>query len=142
MLKKVLVAIDESDRSAQVVSGLHQLVLTSETTVILAHVIPTTVESLDIASDRPVTELEDLSSAHLEQLKAYQMSLACPSQLEVVSGDPAEEIIRLAHIYQADLVVMGSRGLTGLDRVLQGSVSSQVVVEAPCSVLVIKNELN
>jgi nucleotide-binding universal stress UspA family protein len=142
MLKKVLVAIDESDRSGQVVNGLHQLALLSETIVILAHVVPMTVEGLDIASDRPPTELADLSSVHLEQLKTYQASLACQSQLEVVSGDPAEETVRLAHIHHVDLIVVGSRGLTGFERVLQGSVSSQVLVEAPCSVLVIKNEFD
>lgn len=142
MLKKILVAIDESDQSGQVIHGLHQLALLSETVVILAHVVSTTAAGLDIASDRPPTELADLSSVHLEQLQTYQKSLACQSQLEVVSGDPAEEIVRLAHIHHVDLVVMGSRGLTGFDRVLQGSVSSQVVVEAPCSVLVIKNELD
>jgi nucleotide-binding universal stress UspA family protein len=36
--------------------------------------------------------------------------------------------------------VIGSRGLTGLQRILEGSVSSQVVADAPCSVLVIKSD--
>jgi nucleotide-binding universal stress UspA family protein len=56
----------------------------------------------------------------------------------MVTGDPSEEIIRLANIYQADLIVIGSRGLTGMNRILQGSVSSQVVENAHCSVLVVK----
>jgi nucleotide-binding universal stress UspA family protein len=53
-------------------------------------------------------------------------------------GNPAEEIIRLASIYEADLIVLGSRGLTGVNRILKGSVSSQVVSEAPCTVMVVK----
>lgn len=60
------------------------------------------------------------------------------SHLELVNGDPAEEIIRLANIHKADLIVIGSRGLTGMTRIVQGSVSSQVVEEAHCSVLVVK----
>ena len=53
-------------------------------------------------------------------------------------GDPSEEIIRLSHIYSADLIVIGSRGLKGINRILKGSVSSQVVADAVCSVLVVK----
>jgi nucleotide-binding universal stress UspA family protein len=60
------------------------------------------------------------------------------SEIELVTGDPAEEIIRLANIYKADLIVIGSRGLTGMNRIVQGSVSGQVVEEAHCSVFVVK----
>ena len=55
-----------------------------------------------------------------------------------MSGDPAEEILRLANIYEADLIAIGCRGLTGLKRILEGSVSAEVVAEAPCSVLVVR----
>ncbi len=56
----------------------------------------------------------------------------------MVTGAPAEEIIRLANIYKTDLIIIGSRGLIGMKRIVQGSVSSQVVEEANCSVLVVK----
>ena len=55
-----------------------------------------------------------------------------------VTGDPTEEIVRLSNIYNADLIVIGSRGLKGINRILQGSISSQVVAEANCSVFVVK----
>lgn len=51
-------------------------------------------------------------------------------------GDPAEEILRHARGY--DLIVMGSRGLSGLKRILLGSVSGHVLDRAPCSVLVVR----
>ncbi|NJM40450.1 MAG: universal stress protein, partial [Anaerolineae bacterium] len=73
-----------------------------------------------------------------QRLQAHQAQLTCPSELEVVAGDPAEEIVRLANIHQADLIVIGNRGLTGVNRILQGSVSSQVVGDAHCSVMVVK----
>ncbi|HEY9650816.1 MAG TPA: universal stress protein, partial [Coleofasciculaceae cyanobacterium] len=75
-----------------------------------------------------------------KQLQSYQAQLPCESEIEIVMGEPAAEIIRLAHIYQANLIVIGTRGLTGLKRILEGSVSSQVVTDAPCSVLVVKPE--
>lgn len=138
MLRRVLVAIDESDLSERVIQALNQLQLPDEAELLLAHVIVPLNDAPDVVSDRPVVEVEDRSEASLEKLQAYQTQFPYPSTLEVVMGDPAEELIRLAHIHQADLIVMGCRGLKGLNRVLKGSVSSQVVEGAPCSVLVIK----
>ncbi len=53
-------------------------------------------------------------------------------------GHEAEEILKAAKRTRADLVVMGSRGLTGLRRFLLGSVSNEVTRHAPCSVLVVR----
>ncbi|MFO5527272.1 MAG: universal stress protein, partial [Cuspidothrix sp.] len=50
-------------------------------------------------------------------------------------------IICLANIYKAELILIGSRGLTGMKRIVQGSVSSQVMEEANCSVLVVKPKI-
>ncbi len=48
------------------------------------------------------------------------------------NGAPAEEILRAAERHRADLIVMGSKRLTGLDRYLLGSVSRKVARYAPC----------
>jgi nucleotide-binding universal stress UspA family protein len=138
MLKKILVALDSSELSEQVIQTVQQLQLQPEAKAVLAHVIVNLGADPDVAADRPGAETEEISHQQLEHLQAYQASLPCKSELEIVTGDPAEEIIRLANIHQADLIVLGSRGLTGIDRILQGSVSSQVVAEAQCSVLVVK----
>lgn len=53
-------------------------------------------------------------------------------------GEPAEEIVRLARELPCDLIVMGTHGRTGLDRLLLGSVAEQVVRHAPCPVLTVK----
>jgi len=52
-------------------------------------------------------------------------------------GDPAEEIVRASAELDADLVVIGSRGRTGLTRLVLGSVARQVVRHAAASVLVV-----
>lgn len=94
---------------------------------------------MELPVDRPHPESTATSYLQVEkQLQSYQNRLAVPSEIELVTGDPAEEIIRLANIHKANLIVIGSRGLTGLNRIVQGSVSSQVVEESPCSVLVVK----
>lgn len=139
VLKTVLVALDSSPLTEQVVGALEQLQLQPTTQVILAHVIHSVTSDFERVADRPSTISEEIPYRHIEkQLETYQGQLSCPTQLEIVTGEPAEEIIRLANIHKAELIVIGSRGLTGLNRILQGSVSSQVVSEAPCSVFVVK----
>jgi nucleotide-binding universal stress UspA family protein len=138
VLRKILVALDSSELSEQVVQMVKQLHLVPETTVVIAHVLVNLGANPDVAVDRPQADIEEIPYQSLEKLQVYQASLPCKSELEIVMGDPAEEIVRLANIHQADLIIIGSRGLTGMNRILQGSVSSQVVAEAHCSVLVVK----
>ena len=141
MLKTIVVALDASELSERVIQTLHELHLQPATKIILAHVISPPESNLEIVADRPHVDTEVVSYRHIEkQLQSYQANLPGESELEIVTGDPAEEIIRLANIYHADLIIIGSRGLTGVKRILQGSVSSQVVEDASCSVLVVKPE--
>jgi nucleotide-binding universal stress UspA family protein len=56
----------------------------------------------------------------------------------VVDGDPRQVLVDAALEERADLLVVGSRGRTGLARLLLGSVASHVATHAPCSVLVVR----
>jgi len=59
-------------------------------------------------------------------------------EAEVAAGQPAETIVRVARERNADLVVMGTHGRTGLQHVLLGSVAEKVVRLAPCPVLTVR----
>jgi universal stress protein A len=54
-------------------------------------------------------------------------------------GAPASEISELAHALGVDLIVMGTRGLSGLEHVLLGSVAERTIRRAPCPVLTVKH---
>jgi nucleotide-binding universal stress UspA family protein len=56
----------------------------------------------------------------------------------VVAGPPFKQIIRYAREHRADLIVMGTQGLSGLDRLIMGSTAERVVRMAPCPVLSIR----
>ncbi|MBU6423181.1 MAG: universal stress protein, partial [Chloroflexi bacterium] len=58
---------------------------------------------------------------------------------ESAVGDPAREIVNAAGRAESDVIVMGSRGRTGLERLLLGSVARNVLTHAPCSVLVVRH---
>ncbi|MDJ0731634.1 MAG: universal stress protein [Crocosphaera sp.] len=60
------------------------------------------------------------------------------AEWECLMGNPSSSIIKLAKNWQADLIIMGHRGLTGLSEMFLGSVSNYVVHHAPCTVLLIQ----
>jgi nucleotide-binding universal stress UspA family protein len=139
VFNRVLVALDSSEQSDYVIQCVLQIKLESSATVILCHVIELSETNLEQPADLPSIDPELGQFRHIEKaLQGYQAELPCQTELEIVMGDPTEEIIRLANIYKADLIVLGSRGLTGVNRILKGSVGSQVVSESPCSVMVVK----
>jgi len=56
----------------------------------------------------------------------------------VRDGDPAHEIVEYARTQATGLLVLGTRGHTGLKRLLLGSVARNVLLQAPCSVLIVR----
>ncbi|MBC8134821.1 MAG: universal stress protein [Fibrella sp.] len=58
---------------------------------------------------------------------------------EVLYGDPVTELINLAEADRAGLIVVGSRGLSGVERFIIGSVSDRLLWHAPCSVLIVRS---
>jgi len=59
-----------------------------------------------------------------------------PDHCHICSGRPFEEICKLSHEIDADLIILGSRGYSGLKRVLLGSTAERVIRFASCPVLV------
>jgi nucleotide-binding universal stress UspA family protein len=141
VLKTILVALDCSDGSQAVIQALDLVTIHPQTKIILAHILPSLVVDSEIAADRPYQSPESLYQLAQKQLQDYQAQIP-NSAIEIASGDASDEIIRRANIYQADLIIIGTRGLKGVDRAIAGSVSSQVVAESSCSVLVIKSDRN
>jgi nucleotide-binding universal stress UspA family protein len=73
----------------------------------------------------------------LSELKPSDPRVSCEYLL--VRGLPATEIVRLADERQAEMIVMGTHGRTGLGRLLMGSVAEAVVRRAKCPVLTVKS---
>jgi nucleotide-binding universal stress UspA family protein len=77
-----------------------------------------------------------------ERLREYQAPTA-PGTLEyrLEQGDPAVEVVRIAELLPADLVVLGTHGRTGVSRLIMGSVAEEIVRAAPCPVLTVRAPL-
>lgn len=85
------------------------------------------------AAERRATETE------CEAVAARLRQAGFAATAEVRQGDAAHEIVLSARQHEADLIVVGTRGQTGLRRLILGSVARNVLLHAPCSVLVVRD---
>ena len=76
-------------------------------------------------------ELVERVAAELE-FRGFHPSVTTPD------ADPKHAIVEAAQEWPADLIVIGSHGRRGLDRLLLGSVAESVVRHAPCSVSIVR----
>jgi nucleotide-binding universal stress UspA family protein len=149
---KVLLATDGSPDAWKAVDVLKKLGLPPGSTAMILHVIRKHVYETARFVDRAgksQTEFAksakdlcgDRSSAGVRLLKDTRDALASLSlniEERIALGHETQEILKAARQKKADLVIMGSKGLTGLRRFLMGSVALMVSQHAPCSVLVVR----
>jgi nucleotide-binding universal stress UspA family protein len=81
--------------------------------------------------------VERMMNAAKDKLQSAGLTISC----EVLRGAPSQRLLDAAVDWQADCIVMGARGLTGIERFLIGSVSSDVAVRANCSVEVVRSNM-
>jgi len=82
-------------------------------------------------------EIKDRSTELAERTAGWLREQGLAAEATVRDGEPGPAIVEEAKEWGADLVVVGSRGHTGLRRMLAGSVSQYVVDHAPCPVEVV-----
>jgi nucleotide-binding universal stress UspA family protein len=130
-VQKILYATDFSSYSNQ--AYFHAVALAeshgASLTVVYA-CTPGTTESGDAAAERRYWQNQ------LEQIRPVNPEIAVHHVL--LQGDPATEIVKYARDAGIDLIVMGTHGRTGVQRLLMGSVAEKVLRDASCSVLVVK----
>lgn len=77
---------------------------------------------------------QELTDAIAQELHAADVQGRVHFFVHVRIGKPAEELLDLAREVGAELIIVGSKGLTGVERAIVGSVSERVVREAGCTV--------
>lgn len=84
------------------------------------------------------TLLDDIQKEAAIKLHAAAEGCPVPIEQHMAFGRASIELVRLAEVLDADLLVVGTRGRTGISRVLLGNVAETVVRSAPCPVLVVR----
>jgi nucleotide-binding universal stress UspA family protein len=137
-LQMIVVPVDLSDDSLAAVDVAQEMA-TTHTRVHVVHVLP----ELQAADPGIVWQTMDneLRRRHATQALRERFSGVKYQDLQVSIefGDAGYRIAQLAEDLKADLIVMPSRGRTGLKHLVIGSVAERVVRLAHCGVLVLKN---
>lgn len=109
----------------------------------IAHVVPTfdaiAVPPSELAGPVQViypSSREEVTAELRRQSEATGAAAVQPA-LETIEGDTVAQIIASALSSSADLIVVGSHGRSGFNRLLHGSVAEQVLLKAPCPVLTV-----
>ena len=138
--QRFLVPIDFSEYANQALEYAISLAGKLEARLTLLHVIQSVpLGGVDMSVTLPYTYLQDLEAEIMQSMESYLTRVTAAGlegEIVVVHGVPFHEILETAKIQQADLIVMGTHGRTGLQHMLLGSVAEKVVRLAPCPVLV------
>jgi nucleotide-binding universal stress UspA family protein len=142
-METILIATDGSDESERAVELGLELAAEQDAQVVLVHVLPP--EAWTWQGPAPIyphavfhEPAEDTSV--LTPALQLAAERGVPATAELVSGDPVTEIVKTADRFDADLIVLGSRGLGRVKAALLGSISRGVLSEAKRSVLVVRQQ--
>ena len=143
---RILVPVDFSESSLCALEAAQSLASRFGAELHLFHSQPINfMVSSPYAPALPVYYFEDLTRAAANQLHDWRLKHCDPDLVigEHLSELPAANaILELAEVLPADLIVIGTRGQTGIKHVLLGSVAERVVQRAKCPVLTVKADEN
>jgi len=142
---RILLAVDDSACSQAAVEAVISQNVPAKTIVQVLHVVEPMYDlpMYDAyGSEALIVELGQEREARAADLMKRTAAVLRTAGFEVTTaveeGDARKMIIKVAAAWNADLIVMGSHGRSGLDRFLLGSVSEAVARHAPCSIQIIR----
>ena len=140
MFKRILVAIDQSEYSARVVPTALEVARKFQSEVFVLHVAEHDYGHSVVYSTESVADGARLISDAIKQFDGGGV-VANGTVHDVAVGHVAKDIVETADALGADLIVMGSRGLSDVQGILLGSVTHKVMHLAPISVLVARGPI-
>lgn len=144
MFSKVLVGIDGSPFADKALRFAVDIAKTYRSKLIIVHVVlrrfyaVAPSEAGILATTVFVKEMETEGKEIINKAEAYVKEQGVDYDCRLLQGVPAEEIVKLSQDEKADLVVLGSRGLSEVRAFLLGSVSDKVSHHTKCPTLIVK----
>ena len=145
MFKSIVVGTDGSDTATQAVRQAVDLARSLEAKLELVSAYePVSAQRLSEERRQAPEDLqwainprEDVD-ATLEQAAELARQAGVAVDVYPRQGDPADAVLDVAEEREADLIIVGNKGMTGAKRFLLGSVPNKISHHAPCSVLIIR----
>jgi nucleotide-binding universal stress UspA family protein len=140
-LGKILVSTDGSENAGRAVDVALKLAKEFNSELLIVHVVKETVPRLYPSirhkpEDSEESEGKDIVDQAVE--KATSESVKASGRVLTAPNSVAEAILDAAESEKVNLIVVGTRGLGGFERLLLGSVSNAIIAHAHCSVLVVR----
>lgn len=136
-MPRIVIAFDGSDEARKTLGALDWFDRDS-----LAAVLVCVVDgpALDANGDAVSADPEQIARAQdmTREIAAGLAPRGIDVQVRIAVGQPAEVVIAVAREVSADLILTGCRGLGLAQRLVFGSVSSAILADAPCPVLVVR----
>jgi len=143
-LKKILCPTDFSEASFEALKYAISLARSTQSKLILMYVVNQKMLSEGLSLARVSApealgkEIADEARRRLKMLVPVEERKGLDWETDIRSGNPAQEVIRYAKENNIDMIVIGTAGHSGIDRMMFGSTAEKVVRGAHCSVLTVR----
>jgi nucleotide-binding universal stress UspA family protein len=141
MFRNILVATGPSPWSRNAVDTAIRLAAYLRVELVIAHILEDDLPFQpqgSVASDPPLrAEMEAIGQHIVTQAAGYATQAQVSHRTVTRWGSIPEQIVELATTNHCDLIVMGTRHLTGDKRLMTGRICNAVIATAPCPVLVV-----
>lgn len=142
-IKKILFATDFSEGSSNAMPYAVDMAKRYGAKLYFAHVIYDVAKAAGwyvphTSIDEMYKDMENAAKAELDKSFVEEMRGFKDIEHVILKGIPYEEISRFTEQNKIDLVVVGSHGRKGIDRMLFGSTAEQIVRHTPCPVLTVR----
>jgi len=142
--EKILVPLDFSDHSKKALDHAIELAKQFKGKLHLVHCYPVYVGAVSpygiVVPESFDRECREAAVREMSQWADKVKAAGVEVETTVTPSAPADAIVNTAEEIGADIIVMGSRGLTGLKHALLGSVAERTLRTAPCPVLTVKDK--
>jgi nucleotide-binding universal stress UspA family protein len=140
-IQNILVPTDGSDYSIRAAEYALNIAKAQKAQLLLVYVVDElVVDQFSKVEERDSveTELKNDGQRFIHYVEGLAEKEAVKATSLMLKGRPFEQIVNTTKSFNVDLVVMGTYGRRGAERILIGSVAERVIEYAPCPVLVVK----
>jgi len=140
MYNSIVVGYDESESSRAALKEASLRVRQQGGSLVLVHAVYFDQEEFAILPSQMEKRFEFGTKVCQQAKKSLKDEFGLNGSVEslVCEGEPHDVLVDIAQTKKADLIALGTYGRKGLNRLIMGSVTSQVILNAPCDVLVVK----
>jgi nucleotide-binding universal stress UspA family protein len=142
-MKTIVVATDLHGQSEAALEYARKLAGGYGARIVLAHGLdPMDYVDVDAVPGRVRKGLSEQARAALDELAGGLLREGIPSHSEIRQGAVAQMLVDVARQYEAGLIVIGTKGMSGAGPVIVGAIAEQLVRLSPCPVLAVAADWN